>query len=270
MLWSPSAAAPARRPARAHDRRARQARATMPDPSCPELALPGDRQRHRLPGQHRPDQPALPRAAGRQDQVLDPDPGAADQQPALLLQRLLRHAARGAPRDPAPHPGHQPAALQPPHARARSTSSAPTSARRSSSAPRCRSRRATSSASPSRPGPRPSPRASRPTTSGAPAAKPGKCTNSTDVRQGEPQQTASADAPPTAAATPRPACSTPPPVEDCDEPCSCERAWALGRPERAALGPGASPAPPTPPRQDPGSPGLWAAPPRWRSGSGTR
>ena len=36
-------------------------------PLLPRVALPGDRQRHRLPGQHQPGPAALPRAQGRQD-----------------------------------------------------------------------------------------------------------------------------------------------------------------------------------------------------------
>ncbi len=75
------------------DRRARQ-HGDDAGPVLPRVALPGDRQRHRLPGQHQPGIASLPRPQGRQDHVLDPDAVAADQQPALLLQRLLRHAAR--------------------------------------------------------------------------------------------------------------------------------------------------------------------------------
>ncbi len=101
-----------RRQSPEHDRRPRsdldRARPVLPGP-----ALPGDRQRHRLPGQQRPGPLAFPGSARRHDQVLDPDPGAADQQAALLLQRLLRHPAAGAAVDPAPHPRHQPAPLQP-------------------------------------------------------------------------------------------------------------------------------------------------------------
>ena len=84
-----------------------RARSLLPRP-----ALPGDRQRHRLPGQQRPDQPAVPGSQRRHDQGLDADPGPADQQPADLLQRLLRHPAAGPPGDPAPRPGHQPAPLR--------------------------------------------------------------------------------------------------------------------------------------------------------------
>ncbi len=79
----------------------------------PRPALPGGRQRHRLPGLQRPDPEPVPGPDRRHDQVVDADPRPADRQPAHLLQRLLRHAARGAAGDPPPRPRHQPAALQP-------------------------------------------------------------------------------------------------------------------------------------------------------------
>ena len=184
---SRSSPAPARRPARSTTV-VLGSTATDARPLLPGAALPGGRQRHRLPGQQRPGEPALPRPARRQGQGLDADPGPADQQPALLLQRLLRHpAARRAWRScAASRAPTRPATTC--AARARSRSSAPTSARRSGSAPRCRSRRATSSASRSRPGPRPSPRACPTNNVWRASREPGNCTNATDVRQGEPQE----------------------------------------------------------------------------------
>ena len=87
--------------------------ATVPDPSCPELPCQAVGSVTGFQVSTDQAQPALPGAEGRQSQVLDADPGRADQQAALLLQRLLRHPAAGAPGDPAPRPGHQPASLQP-------------------------------------------------------------------------------------------------------------------------------------------------------------
>ena len=118
-----------------NDRRPRQHR-DRARPLLPGAALPGGRQRHRLPGQHRPGIAALQRAQRRQGQGVDADPGPADQQPALLLQRLLRHAAGGAPGDPAPRPGHRAAPLQPAQPGLDPRAQPLPRARRSSSAPR--------------------------------------------------------------------------------------------------------------------------------------
>ncbi len=66
--------------------------ATMPDPSCPESPCQAIGSVTGFQVSNGQAQTALPVRRRRQDQVLDPDPRAADQQPALLLQRLLRHA----------------------------------------------------------------------------------------------------------------------------------------------------------------------------------
>ncbi len=131
---------------RPHDRDPRQT-ATQPDPSCPDL--PCQAVGSVTGFQVNNGQTKLPfrRPQRRHDQGLDADPGPADQQPAHLLQRLLRHAAAGAPGDPPPRPRHRSRPATTCAARARSRSSRPTSGRRSSSAPTSRSKRATSSAS---------------------------------------------------------------------------------------------------------------------------
>ncbi len=86
---------------------------TEPDPSCPELPCQAVGSVTGFQVSNGQTQAALPRHPRRQDHLLDADPGAADRQPADLLQRLLRHPAAGPPGDPPPRPRHQPAALQP-------------------------------------------------------------------------------------------------------------------------------------------------------------
>ena len=87
--------------------------ATVPDPSCPGLPCQAVGSVTGFQVSNGQTRSALHRPQQRHDQGLDPDPGPADQQTALLLQRLLRHPAGGPPRDPAPRARHQPAALQP-------------------------------------------------------------------------------------------------------------------------------------------------------------
>ena len=135
-----SSIAPRRRHQRRHGRRrppwCSAQTSTAPDPSCPELPCQAVGSVTGFQVSNGQTQLALPRPPRRHDQGLDPDPGPADQQAALLLQRLLRHAAGGAPGDPAPRPRHQPAPLQPAQPGRGQGPLAPTSARRSNSAPR--------------------------------------------------------------------------------------------------------------------------------------
>ena len=96
-----------------HDRRARQhrdgARPVLPGP-----ALSGRGKRHRLPGQHRPGRTALPCAARRQGEGLGRSTLAEPtSKQRSVLQRLLRHAPRGASGDPAPRSRHRAAPLRP-------------------------------------------------------------------------------------------------------------------------------------------------------------
>ncbi len=157
-------------------------------PVLPRVALPGDRQRHRLPGQHRPGIAALPRPQERQDQVLDADPlrsrpAASAPSSTASSARRPRRAWRSCAASPAPT---RPATTCAP--RARSTCSAPTSARRSSSAPRCKVQKddivglTVPTWAPAFAQGLPANNAWRA------SREPGKCINSTDVRQGEPQQ----------------------------------------------------------------------------------
>ena len=84
---------------------------TMPDPSCPDLPCQAVGSVTGFQVSNDQTQSPFLVKTRRHDQVLDADPGPADQQPAHLLQRLLRHPAGGAPGDPPPRPRHQPAAL---------------------------------------------------------------------------------------------------------------------------------------------------------------
>ncbi len=86
---------------------------TVPDPSCPETPCQAVGSVTGFQVNNGQTRNSVPGSAQGHDQVLDADPGAADELAALLLQRLLRHPAGGAPLDHPPRPRHQPAALQP-------------------------------------------------------------------------------------------------------------------------------------------------------------
>ena len=117
-----------------HHGRSRQHR-DDPGPLLPGAALPGGRQRHRLPGQHGAGKPAFPGAQKRQDQGVDADPGRS--RPASSAPSSTASSAprpRRAWRSCAASRGpSRPATAC--AVRARSRCSAHTSARRSSSAP---------------------------------------------------------------------------------------------------------------------------------------
>ena len=157
-------------------------------PLLPGVALPGDRQRHRLPGQHQPGLAALPGAQGRQGQVLDADPGrsrpaASAPSSTASSARRPRRGSRSCAASPAPT---RLATTSAP--RARSTCSAPTWARPSNSAPPCRSE-AGDIIGLTVPTWAPAFAQGLPSNNAWRASREaGKCVNSTDVRQGEPQE----------------------------------------------------------------------------------